>query len=226
MNEGQEQQRLDLLLSALRHALGHGLPTQFVAVQGLLRLLELEQGDRLDAEGRDYLRRAVAAAERAQALVGALNEVVRAWQEDGCPQPVDLAALAEEVGNEFKYLYPDLTIEYDFPVPSPLWRAPRTVLRKLIVQVASRCVPTAPADRTPRLGIGARSATGRLEVWVADLTSQPPDQQQQPPETAAGGLILAEQLAASCGARLRVHSEPGRGTVYTLTAGDSPKEAP
>ena len=45
-------EQLERLLGCFQKALGHELPNQLVALQGLARLIEMEQADRLDEEGR------------------------------------------------------------------------------------------------------------------------------------------------------------------------------
>src|SRR5262245_65240084 len=65
------------LRACLRQALGHELPNQILAVQGLARVLEWEDGGRLSDAGKDYLRRLAAAAERVHGLVRTLAAVVR-----------------------------------------------------------------------------------------------------------------------------------------------------
>jgi hypothetical protein len=69
--------RLARLLAVLEKALGHDLPNQLIAVQGLARLLEQDHGERLGAEGRDYLGRLAAGAAKAHALAADLATLVR-----------------------------------------------------------------------------------------------------------------------------------------------------
>src|SRR5205085_1375403 len=76
--------RQERLLAMLQKALGHELPNRLIAVRGLAALLELEDGARLGAEGREYLARLAAEADRAHALVFALAEAVR-WQRPAAP---------------------------------------------------------------------------------------------------------------------------------------------
>src|SRR5262245_32158836 len=58
-------EQTERLLACFRRAAGHDLPNQLVGLQGLLHVLELEEADRLSADGRAYLQRLVAAARRA-----------------------------------------------------------------------------------------------------------------------------------------------------------------
>jgi hypothetical protein len=87
--DGVSADRLAHLLAVLRQALGHDLPNQLIAVQGLARLLELEQGERLGAEGRDYLGRLAAGAAAAHARVAELAELVRQARPAPSSPPTD-----------------------------------------------------------------------------------------------------------------------------------------
>ncbi len=73
--------QLEQLRASLQKALGHDLPNQLVAVQGLVKLLELEEGERLTEEGRDYLVRLAAAARRTHETILQLAQDCRAARE-------------------------------------------------------------------------------------------------------------------------------------------------
>ena len=74
----QSPDRIDHLLALLQKALGHDLPNQLLAIQGLARQLEMDQTERLDDEGKDYLCRLAAAARRTHDEVRGLADLVRA----------------------------------------------------------------------------------------------------------------------------------------------------
>jgi hypothetical protein len=82
---GRAADRCERLLAVLRQGLAHDLPNHLIALEGLARLLEAEEGERLSAEGRDYVGRLAAAAARAHAVVASLAataaEVVAAAKE-------------------------------------------------------------------------------------------------------------------------------------------------
>src|SRR5437870_1875703 len=83
--------RAERLLACYRQAVGHELPNQLVAIQGLVRVLEFEEGARLSAEGRDYLQRLAAAAQRTHALLRTLAAIGRVGREPVGPEPLALA---------------------------------------------------------------------------------------------------------------------------------------
>src|SRR5262245_16353271 len=93
---GPKDGRAERLLGHLRKALSHDLPNQLVAGRGLLRMLQLEEGERLGPDGMEYLRRADGAARRAQALVTGLKELARL----GCDVPAAEAVALDELARE------------------------------------------------------------------------------------------------------------------------------
>ena len=78
---------MDRLLNLLQKALGHELPNHLVAMQDLARLLEMDQAERLDDEGKDHLRRLAAATQRTHELIRTLADLVRASRTDPAPVP-------------------------------------------------------------------------------------------------------------------------------------------
>src|SRR5207253_9653137 len=96
MDPHPTSERTGRLLACYQKALGHELPNQLVAVQGLLRLLDAEAGHRLDADDRALLQRVIALAQRAHGLVNELAELSRAGREQPPAGGADLAEAARE----------------------------------------------------------------------------------------------------------------------------------
>src|SRR5579864_8128381 len=103
------------LLALFRQAMGHDMPNHLVALQGLVRLLEVEEKDRLSAAGQDYLRRLAAIHERGEGLVRVLSEICRVGRGEQPPEQLLLSEVAQEAAVEIKQLFPDRVIEYHFP---------------------------------------------------------------------------------------------------------------
>src|SRR5437773_11858198 len=74
--------RAERLLACIRKACNHDLSNQMVALQGMLHLLMEEEQERLSAEGREYVQRALAAARRAVDMVQTLKDLTR-WAASG-----------------------------------------------------------------------------------------------------------------------------------------------
>jgi signal transduction histidine kinase len=212
------------LLACLQEALGHGLPNQLVAAQGLARLLLEEQGPRLDAEGRDLLGRVAALSREADCAVRTLAEVVRACREP--PAETDLREVAREAAAEAELLPGGASIGYDFQGTLPPLRVPRRALYQALAQLLRNACQAGVAGRPLRVTVGARPADGGAEVWVEDDGSGlTPAQLQELADTLAGrrgatgpgwGLYFVRQVAAAWGGAVRAWSEPGRGTRVVL----------
>src|SRR5262249_16915557 len=116
------QRRLDRaerLLACFGKAVTHELPTRFVAIQGFLRVLEVDTGDQLASEAREYLHRLRAVAERAQTLVGDLAALSRVGRNPQPPELVNLSEISHEAAAEVNQLFPGQVIEYDIAKGSP-----------------------------------------------------------------------------------------------------------
>jgi K+-sensing histidine kinase KdpD len=217
--------RAERVLACYRPAVGHDLPNLLVAIQGLLQLMNLEEGDRLSGTGRDYLRRLAATTQRAQDMVRLLRDVALAGDAPVPAERVSLAEMLREVTAEMKQLYPACTIGYDLGIQVPVVMAPRRVLHQALVQLLRQVIPTVVAARQ-RLEMGSRETPAGIELWLAGRPPASPDGSEPAPEKLAPNagnarearlaLGLVGELADAWGGTFRVNSEAGRGTIYTL----------
>jgi signal transduction histidine kinase len=209
------------LLGVLEKALGHELPNVLVAVQGLARLLELEAGDCLSAEGRAYLGRLVAGAARAHAQVATLAEVARLGQPDAPAEAVGLAEVVAEAIAEAKQLAPDRPAQYHVPQQTLTVSAPRPALRQALVRLLRRAAAAGEGPR--RVEVGASSAGTEAAIRVAyDGPAVPPEKVARlfepfaDAEDAGLDLFLVSQLASGWGGAVRFESAPGSDNAFVL----------
>jgi signal transduction histidine kinase len=211
-----------MLLACFQEALGHELPNYLVALQGLARLLEEGEGQRLGPEGREQLGRLATLARHTDRLVRALADIGRLCRDARSGQPIALGEVAREAAAELNLLYGEPAIVYDVPDDLPAVTVSRQSLYQVLVQLLRNAVGAVGAGC--RIEVGGRRAPGGVEVWVADdgpgLPALPSERLfapfQRGGEGLGLGLFLVRQVAACWGACLRVESEPGRGTRFTL----------
>ncbi|HZT79008.1 MAG TPA: HAMP domain-containing sensor histidine kinase [Gemmataceae bacterium] len=210
------------LLAVLQKALGHELPNVLVGVQGLARLVELEEAERLSADGRAYLGRLAAGAGRAHALVTALAEVARLGRPYPAAEPVDLAEVAAEAVAEAKQLATPRAVDYHGPEQSVILSAPRPALRKALVLLLRRAAAAGKGCR--RVEVTARVVGNRAEVRVADDgPAVPPEKAGRlfepftDPDDPGLDLFLVAQLAEGWGGGARAESGPGPRKAIVLT---------
>jgi len=216
------------LLACFQQALGHDLPNQLVALQGMAQLIEGEAAGALDAETGAYLRRLAQTAQRALDLVRALAEVGRICRRKETPAEVDLAELWQEVVAEVHWLCPGRSVHYDSVRLLPSLLAPPGHVRRVLVEILLGAVRRCPAEQSLRVELRAVGSAGAVEVRLADDgPALSPLQQQQafdPPAgpsadpAAALGPFLARQLVEDWGGSLRIEAGPGGGCVTTFTA--------
>jgi signal transduction histidine kinase len=229
------------LLACFQQALGHELPNQLMSMQGLARLLEDGEGQHLGPEARAQFGRLAALAQETDRLVRALADVGRLCRDARSGGPVALDEVAQEAAAEVHLLYGGPSIVYDFSGDLPAVTVSRQSLYQVLVQLlrnavqavgTGRLFPSFPApgdnpveagSAAGRVEVGARRAPDGVEVWVADdgrgLPAVPPEKLFAPFQRGNGlglGLFLVRSVVAAWGGRLRVESESGRGTRFTL----------
>jgi signal transduction histidine kinase len=220
-------ERAERLLASFQQVLGHDLPNHLIAVQGLARVLELEEGERLSPAGRELLARLSAAAQRAHGLVSTLAEIGSVGREIHPPERIPLAELGQEVAAEINQLFPGRRMEYDFSRAAVPVFAPRAAVRRLLVQLVRNAVQASPDDSPVYVELGARETSTGQEFWVADrrpgLASEQLRQlrdflegRSANPPGGNLGLMLVRRLVEHVGGKLRVESAPITGTVLTV----------
>ena len=214
----------DRLLHLLQKALGHELPNQLIAIQGLARLLDLEERDRLSEDGRNYLERLVAAAQRTHELVRSLAEVVRACRLGPPSQPVALEQGLREATAELGLVPP--AIDVQLPADGPMLPVPGPALRQLLVELLRNARQAAAPGRPLRIEVGALPGGDRVTFWVRDNgRGVAPDKLPKLFEPfavregsrAGVGLLLVRQIVDHHGGTIEVESIPGEGSRFTIS---------
>jgi len=213
-------EQLERLLGCFQQALGHELPNQLVALQGLARLVELEQGDRMDEKGRGHLLRLADLARRTDDLVRALAEIGRLTRDAGPAEAVSLPEAAREAAAEVNLLSSGWSIVYHFDPEASVLRVARRGLRLVLVHLLRNAVQ-AGGGRAAPIELGSRRTPDGVEWWVKDDGRGLPESRQAGLfECFAGGagpgLFLVRQIVAGWGGAVRVQSEPARGSTFTL----------
>ncbi len=221
----------DRLLTALQKALGHELPNRLLAIQGLTRLLDMEHGSSLDGDGKEYMQRLAAAAQRTHVLIKALADLIRLVRSAELPEVLSLPEALREAVAEVKQLCSGAAFEYHFPQTGPCVRVPRLALRQVALHLLRNAAQAALPDRSLRIAVGAREVGPSAEFWVSDNGRGIAAQQQaklfEPfsGSAAAGaglGLFLVRHVIEAWGGVVRAESAPGQGSTFTVTLPSAP----
>ena len=217
----RKMEQLERLVGCFQRALGHEFPNQFVALQGLARLLVEEQGDRLDDEGRSLLLRLADLARRADHLARALADVGRVLRDPGPVEDVALPDLAREAAAEVNLLFSGWSVEYHFPLEASVLPVSRRSLRLVLVHLLRNAVQ-AGGGRTAPLEVGSRRTPEGVEWWVQDDGRGLSEIERRNLFECFGGhgaglgLFLVRQIVAAWGGAIGVRSAPGEGTTFTV----------
>jgi signal transduction histidine kinase len=206
----------------LQQALGHELPNHLVAVQGMARLLDAEAADRLGPDGKEYVQRLGAAAQRAHELVRGLADIVRVYRTPGAMTRVSLADVIRDVAAELQAKGASRPLEFQLPEHGPLLPMPAVASRQMVSHLLRFMVQGEhPADRSPVV-VCVRETPAGVEWSLTDpapvLGATERGRLFEPfaarNGTAHGlGLVPARLLVENCGGTLHAASTPDRGTT-------------
>jgi PAS domain S-box-containing protein len=156
-------------LEAFSYSVSHDLRKPLRAVEGFSRALLEEFSDNLDERGKDYARRVASGAERMSLLMDDLLELSRASRVNLQIQPVDLSAIAQEIGTELRRRDParqhvELVVEDGLVV-----QGDEALLRAVLQNLLENAWKFTSRKETARIELGARRAEdGRLVYYVRD----------------------------------------------------------
>lgn len=211
----------------LRKALGHELPNHLTAIQGLIRVLEWEEADRLSEGGLHYLRRLAAAAERAHGLIHTLADLLRPAGVSGRGALVPFLEIAQEAASEVSLALPEQSVAYHWEGAGVFLPVPRLALRQVLVQLLRNAVQAAARAEQPLVHVGAREEAAGRSFWVADRgRGVAPELRAPLDDFLAGrsatlglgfGLLFVRLVVENWGGRLHLTSAPGQGCTATVT---------
>jgi signal transduction histidine kinase len=216
------------LLAAFRQAMGHDMPNHLVAAQGLVRLLEMDEKERLSPAGKEYLGRLTIVLQRVEALTRMLAEICRVGRDEQPAERVSIAEVAQEVSVEMNQLFPGRLVAYHLPTTPFFLDAARPDVRRLLSQLMRNALQASPESTIAHVELGTSEAAGKREFWIADRgRGLLPDARELIQSYLSGravkspgtglGLLLVRRIVVHWGGTIRVDSEPGRGTIFTVS---------
>lgn len=88
------------LLASIHPTCSHDLPNQILSLQSLINLIEMDEAERLDSSGREYLRRLRTVADKIDGLTTFLKEMVRLPRQTPRTREIVLTELFRELQAE------------------------------------------------------------------------------------------------------------------------------
>ena len=216
-------------LEAFSYSVSHDLRAPLRALDGFSHILLEDYADKLDEQGRNYLQRVRAAAQRMAALIDDLIKLSRVTRAELNRADVDLSELAQDIAQELRDSQPERYVEFAI---SPDLHANgdmqllRVALMNLIANAWKFTSATGnakiefersdrqeePVFRVRDNGIGFdMSYAGKLFGAFQRLHDQ-----RDYPGTGIG-LATVQRVIIKHGGRIWAESAPGQGATFYFT---------
>jgi signal transduction histidine kinase len=155
-------------LEAFAYSVAHDLRAPLRSVHTFAAALNEDYQASLDDEGKDLLRRIVAASHRMDALIRDLLEYSRVSVKEVELAPVDLDRVVDEALVQLAATIEEKRAEV--AVERPLGRATghHATLLQVVANLLSNAVKFVAAGTTPRVAVRAEGRDGRVRLWIED----------------------------------------------------------
>jgi len=224
-------------LESFAYSISHDLRSPLRGIDGFSHLLLEQYQDRLDAQGRDYLARVRAAAQRMGALIDDILELSRVTRQEMRRERVDLSALAAEVTEELaqglKEGAPELQI-----APGCVAMGDPQLLRLLLQNLLDNAWKYSSPAAEPKIEFGRELSEGKEVFFVKDngvgfdpefgeRLFAPFQRLHKPGEFEGNGIGLATvaRVARRHGGKVWARSVPGVETEFRFTLGGEGESA-
>lgn len=206
-------------LEAFTYSVSHDLRAPLRAVDGYARMLEEDYAERLDDEGRRLLAVVRDSSRRMGRLIDDLLGFARLGRQVPAKHPLDMTALAREVGAEL-----GAPIEIaDLPAIS----ADRALVRQVWANLLGNAVKYSSKQAAPRIEVGGREESAQCVYWVRDNGAgfdmryaaklfgvfQRLHRDDEFPGTGVG-LAIVERIVSRHGGRVWAEGRPGDGACF------------
>ena len=221
-------------LESFAYSISHDLRAPLRGIDGFSHLLAEEYGERLDAQGKGYLERVRAAAQRMGALIDDILELSRVTRASMRRTKVDLSRLAHEVLDELAQAAPDRPVGIDIAEGCAAFGDPQ-LLRVMMQNLLENAWKYSGREAAPRIAFGREAIDGEAVFFVRDNGVGfdmkyagrlfTPFQRLHRPEEFEGtgiGLATVARIVRRHGGRVWAESAVGQGTTlrFTLSEGE------
>jgi light-regulated signal transduction histidine kinase (bacteriophytochrome) len=223
-----ELERSNADLEQFAYAASHDLSEPLRTVAGFSQLLASRYGDRLDAEGHEFIDHMNSGVNRMQQLIDDLLVYSRVGRAPLREEDVDLDAVLAEVTD---WIAPAIQergakVTHD---PLPTVRGERGQLAQVLQNLVANAIKFTAPDTVPEVHVSAAREAGGWRISVRDNGIGVGDDQDvifkmfgrlHPADMYPGtgiGLALAKRIIEQHGGRIWVQPGPEGGSVFSFT---------
>lgn len=221
-------------LESFAYSISHDLRAPLRGIDGFAHMLAEEYGGVLDAQGKNYLERVRAAAQRMGALIDDILELSRISRHSMRRSKVSLIRLAHEVLEELAQSAPGRQVETVVEEGCVAFGDPQ-LLRIMMQNLLENAWKYTGREAAPKIEFGRETKEDDVVFFVrdngtgfdmkyADRLFSPFQRLHKPEEFKGNGIGLATvaRIVHNHGGNVWADSAPGRGATFrfTLAEGD------
>jgi PAS domain S-box-containing protein len=215
-------------LEQFAYAVSHDLQEPLRMVSSYLQLIERRYENDLDEDALEYLDFAVNGADRMTEMIDGLLEYSRIETQGSPDELVELDAVLEDVQADLRFQIEEHDAEITIE-DLPEIRGDKRQLRQLFQNLLDNAIEYS-GEEPPRVHISAAQTGAEWQISVRDegIGIDPEDQERifeifqrlhtrEEQEGTGIGLALCERIVTHHGGQIRVESESGAGTTFTIS---------
>ncbi|MCC6878354.1 MAG: GAF domain-containing protein [Rhodocyclaceae bacterium] len=216
-------------LENFSYSVSHDLRSPLRGINGFSRLLQEDYGDRLDEQGKEYLRRICAATLRMSELIDGMIDLAQLTREPIQPAEADLSRLARAVAQELQAAEPERKAVFAI-APGVKAHGDERLLRVVLQKLFANAWKFSAQRDVAHIEFGARQADGDLAYFVRDdgvgFDMKYVDklfgafQRLHGIKEFAGtgiGLATVQRIVQRHGGRVWAEGETGKGATFYFT---------
>jgi len=216
-------------LEQFAYVASHDLQEPLRSIAGFLQLLERRSGPALDNEGKEFIDRAVNAAQRMKTLISDLLQFSRVGTRGRDPEPVNSAGCVENALRSLQNSIETTGAEIVIKDHLPTVLADESQLTQLFQNLIGNAIKF-HGEAQPRVRIEAVPEDGRWKFSVSDNGVGIKEEYfervfqvfqrlhgREAYEGTGIGLAIAKKIVERHGGRIWIVSEPGKGATFNFT---------
>jgi signal transduction histidine kinase len=216
-------------LEAFSYSVSHDLRAPLRGIAGFSRILLDDYADKLDADGKKYLRFLQSDAHKMGRLIDDLLALSRMGRREMNFGPFNMDSLAEAVFAELQPREPDRKIQVDIK-PMPAAYGDRAMIRQVMVNLLSNAIKFTKQKETAVIEVSGRTA-GKEQVYCVRDNGDGFDmtyvhklfgvfQRLHTDEEFEGtgvGLAIVHRIIQRHGGRVWAEGKVGEGAIFCFT---------
>ena len=216
-------------LEAFSYSVSHDLRAPLRSIDGFSEALLEDYADDLDEQGRHFLQRIRAGAQRMGELIDALLDLSRVTRREMKKQTVDLTELAREVLKDLHHSEPEREVDCSIQTGIQA-KGDKQLLHIVLANLLGNAWKYTSKQADARIEFGCNTENGETVYFVADNGAGfnmefanklfAPFQRMHRPDEFPGsgvGLATVSRIISKHGGRIWADSEPGQGSTFFFT---------